>query len=93
MHSQVMEMLRRCLSPKQLHHLQLEKKYLTHYPKDGMNRLEKMLKNGEISITSQQADITDILKVVDDRIHRKRQRGLAECCASPRDWAGADGTA
>ena len=53
---------------------QLEKKYLTHYPKDGMNRLEKMLKNGEISITSQQADITDILKIVDDRIKRKQKK-------------------
>jgi len=55
---------------------QLEKKYLEYYPKDGYQRLEKLINRGAISLTSQQSDIGDILKKIEDKIklRTKKQR-------------------
>ena len=53
---------------------QLEKKYIDHYPKDGYSKLEKMLEKGDINLTSQQTNIGDLLKVIDDRIKRKKKK-------------------
>lgn len=55
---------------------QLEKKYLEYYPKDGYQRLEKLIDKGDITLTSQQSDIGDILKKIEDKIklRTKKQR-------------------
>lgn len=55
---------------------QLEKKYLEYYPKDGYQRLEKLIDKGNITLTSQQSDIGDILKQIEDKIklRTKKQR-------------------
>jgi hypothetical protein len=53
---------------------QLEKKYLEHYPRDGVHRLEKLIEKGEISLTSQQSDIKEILIDIEQRIKSKKKK-------------------
>lgn len=53
---------------------QLEKKYLEYYPKDGHQRLEKLIEKGDITITSQNTDISEILKKIDDKIKVRKKK-------------------
>ena len=53
---------------------QLEKKYLEYYPKDHYQRLEKLIEKGNISLTSQNTDITEIHKKIDDRIKVRNKK-------------------
>jgi len=53
---------------------QLEKKYLEYYPRDGVQRLEKLIEKGDISLTSQQSDIKDILLDIEQRIKSKKKK-------------------
>jgi hypothetical protein len=55
-----------------LYHItQLEKKYSELYGDEGAERLQRLVDRSEISIGSQQTDITDLIKKIDDRIKRK----------------------
>jgi hypothetical protein len=57
---------------------QLEKRYSTYYPKDAYLKLEKLIENGDISLTSQQSDIGEILKKIDDKIKLKSKKEREE---------------
>ena len=49
---------------------QLEKRYNDFYGNEGSDRLQRLLDRGEISTKSQQNQIKDLIRVVDDRIKR-----------------------
>lgn len=53
---------------------QLEKRYLEYYPKDGHQRLEKLIEKGDITLTSQNTDISEILKKIDDKIKVRKKK-------------------
>ena len=50
---------------------QLEKRYKDFYGNEGSDRLQRLLDRGEISTKSQQNQIKDLIRVVDDRIKRQ----------------------
>jgi len=53
---------------------QLEKKYNDFYGNEGSERLQRLVNRGEISSKSQQNQIKDLLKVIDDRIKRQSKK-------------------
>ena len=53
---------------------QLEKRYVEYYPKDGHQRLEKLIEKGDITLTSQNTDISEILKKIDDKIKVRKKK-------------------
>jgi AraC-like DNA-binding protein len=53
---------------------QVEKKYSEYYPKEGLQKLERLLENGKISENSQQTDIQEILDRISDQIKKRLKR-------------------
>ena len=54
---------------------QLEKKYVDHYgPTEGIQKLEGHVDRGEVSLKSQQSEISNLIQNIEERIKRKQKR-------------------
>ena len=54
---------------------QLEKRYVGHYgPTEGIQKLEGHVDRGEVSLKSQQSDISGLIQNIEERIKRKQKK-------------------
>ncbi len=54
---------------------QLEKRYVGHYgPTEGIQKLEGLVDRGEVSLKSQQSEISNLVQNIEDRIKRKQKK-------------------